>query len=127
MCVLDIKRKIWILYTGLSPKSFISEGSTMYMNDNNSDIYRIFNSSAVDSNGWPTDVTIGTDQTANVAQSFTLKEIDLSDIFSMKTLSQIYVSFENYTQEISIDIYMAINRINGKKRRQNMSTIEIPV
>lgn len=97
------------------------------MNDNNSDIYRIFNSAAVDSNGWPTDVNIGTDQAANVAQSFTLKEIDLSDIFSMKTLSQIYVSFENYTQEISIDIYMAINRINGKKRRQNMSTIEIPV
>jgi len=121
MCVLDIKRKIWILYTGIRPKSFISEGSIMYMNDNNSDIYRIFNQTVT------TDVAIGTGQLVNIAMSFTLKEIDLSDIFSMKTLSQIYVSFENYTQEISIDIYMAINRVNWKKKQQNMSTIEIPI
>lgn len=84
----------------------------MYMNDNNSDIYRIFDSAAVDSNGWPIDVVIGTAQTTNVAQSFTLKEIDLSDIFTMKTLAQMYVSFENYTQSISVDCYMAINTLN---------------
>jgi len=84
----------------------------MYMNDNNSDIYRIFDSAAVDSNLWPTDVKIGTAHTTNVAQSFTLKEIDLSDIFTMKTLAQMYVSFENYTQAISIDCYIAINTVN---------------
>lgn len=125
MCVLDIKRKIWFLYTGLRPKSFISEWSTMYINDNNSDIYRVFDSAAVDGNWWPTDVTIGTNQTTYVVQSFTLKEIDLSDIFTMKTLSQMYISFENYTQEISIDAYMAINKLNGKKKRQNMSISEV--
>lgn len=99
----------------------------MYINDNNSDIYRVFDSAAVDSNGWPTDVTIGTNQTTYVVQSFTLKEIDLSDIFSMKTLAQMYVSFENYTQAISVDAYMAINKVNGKKKRQNMSVTEIPL
>jgi len=127
MCVLDIKRKIWILYTWLRPKSFISEGATIYINDNNSDIYRVFDSSAVDSNLRPTDVSIGTDQMTSVSQSFTLKEIDLSDIFSMKTLAQMYVSFENYTQEIWVDAYMAINKVNGKKKRQNMSVTEIPL
>lgn len=50
-----------VLYTGLRAKSFISEWSTMYINDNNSDIYRIFDSAAVDVNGWPTDVAIGTE------------------------------------------------------------------
>jgi len=127
MCVLDIKRKIWFLYTGLRAKSFISEWSTMYINDNNSDIYRIFDSAAVDVNGWPTDVAIGTSQTTYVVQSITLKEIDLSDIFTMKTLAQLYVSFENYTQQISVETYMAINNVNGKKKTQNMSVIEIPL
>jgi hypothetical protein len=38
-----------------------------------------------------------------------------------------YVSFENYTQAISVDAYMAINKVNGKKKRQNMSVTEIPL
>ena len=127
MCVLDIKRKIWIFYTGLRPRSFISEWSVLYINDNHTDIYRTFSSTAVDSNNWPIDVAIWTAKTTTVAQSFTLKEIDLSDIFSMKTLSQIYFSFENYTQEVSVDTYQAINRLNWRKQRKNLSVEEVPL
>jgi len=78
----------------------------MYVNDNNSDIYRIFDSSVT------TDVAIGTDKTDTIDMEFTLKEIDLSDIFTPKTLAQIYFSFENYTQSVYVDTYMAVNRVN---------------
>lgn len=121
ICVLDIKRKIWIFYTGISPKSFISEWSIMYVNDNNSDIYRIFDSSVT------TDVAIGTDKTDTIDMEFTLKEIDLSDIFTPKTLAQIYFSFENYTQSIYVDTYMAINRVNGKKVTKELNVAEVPL
>lgn len=121
MCVFDIKRKMWIFYTGLRIKSFISEGGVVYMNDNNSDIYRYFDELVT------TDVYVWTAQTTTIAQSFTLKEIDLSDIFTKKILSALYFSFENYTQAISVDTYMAINRLNGQKARNNLSVDEIPL
>lgn len=119
ICVLDIKRKIWIFYTGISPKSFISEWSIMYVNDNNSDIYRIFDSSVT------TDVAIGTDKTDTIDMEFTLKEIDLSDIFTPKTLAQIYFSFENYTQSVYVDTYMAVNRVNWKKVTKELNVAEV--
>lgn len=76
------------------------------MNDNDSDIYRYFDSNVT------TDIAVGTLQTNAIDQSFTLKEIDMSDIFTMKVLSEIYFSFENYTQAINVDTYLAINRLN---------------
>lgn len=121
MCVFDIKRKMWIMYTWFRPKSFISEWWLMYMNDNDSDIYRYFDSSVT------TDVSIGTSQTTAIEQSLSTKEIDLSDIFTKKILSEIYFSFENYTQTISVDTYMAINRLNGQKIRKNLSVEELPI
>jgi len=127
MCVLDIKRKMWIFYTGIRIKSFLSEWSIMYMSDNNSDIVRIFDVLAVDVNWRPTDVSIWTAKTNTIAQSLELKEIDLSDIFSPKTLAQIYISFENYTQSIVLDTYMGLNRVNWKKNPQVISVTEVEV
>lgn len=121
MCVFDIKRKIWIMYNGFRPKSFISEWGVMYMNDNDSDIYRYFDSTVT------TDTAIWTSQTNSIEQSFALKEIDLSDIFTKKILSEIFFSFENYTQAINVDTYMAINRLNGQKIRSILSVDEVAI
>ena len=76
------------------------------MNDNDSHIYRYCDSTVT------TDIAVGTLQTNAIDQSFTLKEIDMSDIFTMKVLSEIYFSFENYTQAINVDTYLASNRLN---------------
>ena len=91
------------------------------MNDNNTDIYRVFDEDVT------TDVAIGTSQTATLDQSFTLKEIDFSDIFTMKTLKEIYFSFENVDQGISVDVYMGGNRYNGQKARKNLSVAAVPL
>jgi len=45
----------------------------------------------------------------------------------MKVLSELYFSFENFTQTISVDTYMAINRLNGQKVRTNLSVEEVPL
>ena len=121
MCVFDIKRKMWIMYTWMRIKSFISEGWLLYMNDNDSDIYRYFDSNVT------TDIAVGTLQTNAIDQSFTLKEIDMSDIFTMKVLSEIYFSFENYTQAINVDTYLAINRLNWQKTRNILSVEELAI
>ena len=121
MCVFDIKRKIWIMYNWFRPKSFISEWWVMYMNDNGSDIYRYFDSSVT------TDTAIWTAQTNPIEQSFALREIDLSDIFTKKILSEIFFSFENYTQAINVDTYMAINRLNWQKIRTILSVDELAI
>jgi len=121
MCVFDIKRKMWIFYTWIRAKSFISENGVMYINDNNSDIYRYFDEDAT------TDVSVWTSQTTAIAQSFTLKEIDLSDIFTMKIVSELYFSFENFTQSIAVNTYMAINEVNGQKIRSILSVEEVPL
>lgn len=91
------------------------------MNDNDSDIYRYFDSNVT------TDIAVGTLQTNAIDQSFTLKEIDMSDIFTMKVLSEIYFSFENYTQAINVDTYLAINRLNGQKTRNVLSVEELAI
>lgn len=121
MCVFDIKRKIWIMYNWFRPKSFISEWGVMYMNDNDSDIYRKFDSTVT------TDIAIWTSKTSSISQSFALKEIDLSDIFTKKILSEIFFSFENYTQAINVDTYMAINRLNWQKIRTILSVDELTI
>lgn len=93
----------------------------MYMNDNDSDIYRKFDPLVT------TDTAIWTAQTNSIEQSFALKEIDLSDIFTKKILSEIFFSFENYTQAINVDTYMAINRLNGQKIRTILEVTEIAI
>jgi hypothetical protein len=52
------------------------------------------------------DVIIGTNATTNIAQRISLKEIDLDDIFTMKILSALYIAFENYSQQVQIDVFM---------------------
>ena len=111
---------MWFFYTGFAPRSFVSEGSVLYMNDNNTDICRKFDDVL-------TDVSVGTSRTTSPEQSFALKEIDLSDIFSLKALQQVYFSFENYTQSVYVDAYMAKNHSNGRKARNVISVIEIPL
>jgi hypothetical protein len=108
-----------IFYTGFSPKSFVSEWSILYVNDNNTDICRKFDDVL-------TDVSVWTNKTSLPQQSVALKEIDLSDIFSMKSLQWLFLSFENYTQSITVDTYMALNRVNWKKQSKYFSMVEIP-
>lgn len=56
----------------------------------------------------------------------TLKEIDLDDIFTMKNLSSVFFAFENYTQQVAIDMFYAIDRRNGKKPTKYINIIESP-
>jgi hypothetical protein len=57
----------------------------------------------------------------------TSKEVDRSDIFSVKSIMDMYISFENYSQIVDIDVYMGLNRTNGKKDRGTLNIVEIPI
>jgi hypothetical protein len=69
------------------------------MYDNNTDIVRVFSSE------YTTDVSIGTDKTTTISQVLTTKEIDLDDIFSIKILQALFFQFENYSQQVQVDVY----------------------
>ena len=120
MCVFDITYKTWCTFTGLRPASIISDGGHTYIADNNSDIIRVFDKSIL------TDVWLG-ETTVEWLQTVTSKEIDRQDIFSVKSLMSMYLSFENYTQELDIDVFMAVNNQNGQKDRKHVMIREIPV
>lgn len=76
------------------------------MTDNNTDISRILIQSST------TDVAIGTSATSTFEQKLTSKEIDLDDIFTTKQLMDIFFALENYTQELYLDVFVAINNNN---------------
>ena len=109
MCVLDTLYKFWSVYTGLRPSSMQIEQGVLYMTDNYGDIVRALSSAVTN------DVAIGTSSTQTFAQSFALKEVDLNDIFTPKTLRDIYMLFENATQDVVVDLFVAINNKNAKK------------
>lgn len=121
MCVLDTLYKFWSVYTGMSPKSIVMEQGTLYMSDNNSDIVRSFSSLVV------TDVALWGSNTTTFNQYFELKEVDLNDIFTGKTLQDIYLLFENYTQSVTVDTYIAMNFINAKRLRKDFDIAEVPL
>lgn len=55
-----------------------------------------------------------------------MKEIDLDDIFTMKNLSSVFLAFENYTQQVAVDMFYAIDRKNAKKPTKYINIIESP-
>ena len=116
LCVLDTLYNFWTVYTGLRPTTITQENGVVYMPDNNSDIVRYFDSTAT------TDVTVGTSQTTTFSQYITSKEIDFDDVFTTKTLTDLYILFENYTQSVYLDIFMALNNQNSKKQQKTINT-----
>lgn len=121
MCVLDIIYKFWTVYTGLRPAGLVQENGAVYMTDNNSDIVRVFDANTL------TDVSVGTSQTTTFSQSITSKEIDFDDVFTTKTLTDIYLLFENYTQSVYLDVFMALNNQNSQKAQKTIDTIAVPI
>lgn len=109
MCVLDTLYKFWSVYTGLRPSSMQIEQGILYITDNYGDIVRALSGAVTN------DVAIGTGNTQTFDQSFALKEVDLNDVFTPKTLRDIYMLFENFTQDVVVDLFVAINNKNAKK------------
>ena len=87
----------------------------MYINDNNSDIVRVFDPAV------KTDVVAGTNQTKTIAMSVSLREIDLDDIFSPKTLRNLWFAFDDKEQTVLIDVYMSNTLQTGKKETKRFS------
>ena len=54
-----------------------------------------------------------------------IKEIDYGDIFSQKLMEYIEFSCENFTQKFQVEVYTALNNINGKKQAKNVNVDEI--
>ncbi len=121
MCVLDTLYKFWSVYTGLRPSSMQIEQGILYMTDNYGDIVRALSSAVTN------DVAIGTSSTQTFAQSFALKEVDLNDVFTPKTLRDIYMLFENATQDVIVDLFVAINNKNAKKLTKIIKILEKPL
>lgn len=72
-------------------------------------------------------MSVGTNQTAIFSQAITSKEIDFDDVFTTKTLTDIYILFENYTQSVSLDIFMSLNNKNSQKQQKTINTLAIPI
>lgn len=121
MCVLDIIYKFWTVYTWIRPSSIVQENGVVYMTDNNSDIVRYFDSNTT------TDVSVGTAKTTTFSQYITSKEIDFDDVFTTKTITDMYILFENYTQSVLLDVYIAINNKNSQKQQKVIDTIAVPI
>lgn len=120
MVVLDLQYKFWSIYDWLPPRKIIAEWWLTYLYDNNTDIVRVLSSEHTD------DVSLWTEKTSNVSQKITLKEIDLDDIFRMKNLSAIYIAFENYSQQVQVDVFYAISGKNAKKSTKSINILQSP-
>lgn len=113
MCVYDTKRKMWLTYTGLTPKSIVSDSGSIYINDNDSDIVRVFSPTVT------TDVAIGVNKKVDINMLLSLKELDNDDVFTGKVLSSIWIAFEEYTQVLNVDMYLALTSgIYPKPRKE---------
>lgn len=91
------------------------------MSDNNSDIVRAFSSTVV------TDVILGNSNTTTFSQYFELKEVDLNDVFTPKTLQELFLLFENYTQNVTVETYISLNLQNAKRLKKDFVITEIPL
>ena len=77
---------------------------------------------------YTTDVAIW-DETRDYSywQKVTLKEIDLDDIFTMKNLSSVFFAFENYTQQVAIDMFYRYEMKGTERNLQKyINIIESP-
>lgn len=120
LAVFDIQYKFWSIFEGIFPKKIIAEQWLTYFYDNNTDIVRVLSSE------YTNDVAIWSETPTNVSQRLTLKEIDLDDIFTKKTISSVFISFENYTQQVTVDLFNAINKRNAKKPPKYLNILSIP-
>ena len=98
--IFDILYKIWYTYTGLRPSSVLQDDWITYITSNNSDKVSKF------------DDTVITDLWVAIEQKITIREIDLWDIFAIKEFISSHIWLENYTQELFMNIYMAIPNKN---------------
>lgn len=112
MIVLDLQYKFWSIYTWLRPSSIVSENWVTYFSDNNSSIIRYLDSTKTD------------DIWVEIEQKIAFSEIVYNDVFTVKTLSDIYAWFDNYNQDIYIDVYMAWFNNNWRKARYEMQLLE---
>jgi len=55
------------------------------------------------------------------------KEIDLSDVFSIKILRNIFFWLDNFTQELYIDVYMGLAAKNTLKNKKVISLTAVDV
>ena len=113
--VFDLTYKYWSVYTWLRPASFVFENWITYMTDNNSDKVRRF------------DDTVFTDLWVQIEQKISIKEIDLWDVFSIKSVQKILVWLDNFTQEAYLDVYMSLAWKNTRKSRKVVSLQEVDV
>lgn len=113
IAVLDIHYKFWSIYTWLTPSDIIVENWITYLADNNSDIIRYFDSTTNLDVWW-----------IEIEQKVAYNELDLSDVFSQKTVSDLRFWLDNYTQELFVDIYMSWVARNTKKQRYVINKIE---
>lgn len=112
--VLDLRYKFFSTYTGLAPSSFLFSNGVTYLFDNATHLCRRF------------DTTVFTDVgDVEIEQMVSVKDIDNRDPFTMKTFKQIWLWFENFTQELYVDVYRSIDRSNGKYDTKLISIAEV--
>ena len=112
--VLDLRYKFFSTYTGLAPSSFLFSNGVTYLFDNATHLCRRF------------DTTVFTDVgDVEIEQMVSVKDIDNRDPFTMKTFKQIWLWFENFTQELYVDVYRSIDRSNGKYDTKLISIEEV--
>jgi hypothetical protein len=121
MCVFDIFYKFWSVYTWLRPSSIVAEQWILYMTDNNSDIVRSMTWTVTN------DVAVWTDNVTEFEQLIWTKEIDRNDVFTFKSLIYVKLLFENFSQEVDVDLYVWLNRKNGKRNSKKVNIDEIAV
>jgi len=109
--VYNVEYQFWCTYTWLRPSTIINEGWSVYLSDNNSSTIRIFTEWSI------------TDIWTEIEQKVALKDLDLWDVFTVKTLTDLYFWLDNYTQILSVDTYMSLSWANADKQTK-IITIE---
>jgi len=113
--VLDLEYNFWATFTGLRPSTILLEQWTLYLSDNNSDTIRIFDDSTFQDTG------------TDIEQKLSWKDIDLWDPFSVKTISDLYLWLDNFTQSLTVDMYMSIATWNARKVQKTITIEEVDV
>lgn len=54
-----------------------------------------------------------------------IKDIDNGDPFNVKTFKKIFLWFENFTQELYVDVSRSLNRKNGKYDKKLIGIEEV--
>ncbi len=107
--VLDIQYKFWSIYTWLAPSDIQFDWWKIYLSDNNSDKVRVF-SSEIKNDIW-----------IEISQKISLKEISLWKPFTTKSMTDVFIWLDNFSQNLSISTYMAVPWRNTKKSIKNIN------